>query len=100
MSTSRPPQTYRGAIRRFERFVHGFYEPHVLETFYTPAPNPWIERGVTTVLGGGVFSPGLKARFWIFAFHVCTAFMRVQQALRGRGAFERATGILEPEKAP
>ena len=93
-------RTYRGAIRRFERFVHGFYEPHVLETFYTPAPNPWIERGVTTVLGGGVFHPTVKARFWIFAFHVCAAFMRVQQALRGRGVFERATGILEPEKAP
>jgi flavin-dependent dehydrogenase len=93
-------RTYRGAIRRFERFVHGFYEPHVLETFYTPAPNPWIERGVTTVLGGGVFQPTLKARFWIFAFHVCTSFMRVQQALRGRRAFERATGILDPEKVP
>ena len=93
-------RTYRAAIRRFERFVHGFYKPHVLETFYTPAPNPWIERGVTTVLGGGVFQPSFKARVWIFAFHACTAFIRVQQALRGRGAFERATGILEPEKAP
>ena len=93
-------RTYRGAIRRFERFVHGFYEPHVLETFYTPAPNPWMERGVTTVLGGGVFSPRLEARFWIFAFHVCTAFMRVQQALRGRGAFEQATGIVEREDVP
>jgi flavin-dependent dehydrogenase len=93
-------RTYRGAIRRFERFVHGFYEPHVLETFYTQAPNPWIERGVTTVLGGGVFRPSVGARFWMFAFHVCTAFMWLQQALRGRGAFERATGTLEPEKAP
>jgi hypothetical protein len=93
-------RTYRGAIRRFERFVHGFYEPHVLETFYTPAPNRWIERGITTVLGGGVFSPGFKARFWMFAFHGSTALIRVQQALRGRGAFERATGILEPEKVP
>jgi flavin-dependent dehydrogenase len=93
-------RAYRGAIRRFERFVHGFYEPHVLETFYTPAPNPGIERAITTVLGGGVFSPGLKARFWMLAFHVCTSLVRVQQALRGRGVFERATGILEPEKAP
>ncbi len=93
-------RSYRGAIRRFERFVHGFYEPHVLETFYTAAPNPWIERGVTTVLGGGVFSPGLETRFWIFGFHVCTVLIRVLQSLRGRGAFERATGILEPEKAP
>ena len=93
-------KAYRGAIRRFERFVHGFYEPHVLETFYTPAPHKWIERGVTTVLGGGVFSLGLEARFWVFAFHACAAFIRVLQAFRGRGAFERATGILEPEKAP
>jgi flavin-dependent dehydrogenase len=93
-------RTYRGAIRRFERFVHGFYKPHVLETFYTPAPNRWIERGVTTVLGGGVFYPTVEARVWIFAFHACTALMKVLQALRGRGAFERATGILEPEKAP
>ena len=91
---------YRSAIRRFARFVHGFYEPHMLETFYTVAPNPWIERAVTTVLGGGVFSPGLKARFWIAAFHACAAWMRVLQAFRGRGAFERATGILETRKVP
>jgi len=91
---------YRSATRRFARFVYGFYEPHVLETFYTVAPNPWIERAVTTVLGGGVFSPGLKARFWIAAFHVCAAWMRVQQAFRGRGAFERATGILETREGP
>ena len=90
-------RTYRGAIRRFTRFVHGFYQPHVLETFYTSAPNPWIERGVTTVLGGGVFDPTLKARFWIFAFHVCTAFMWFLQRIRGRGAFEGATGIVERE---
>ncbi|MEO8585616.1 MAG: NAD(P)/FAD-dependent oxidoreductase [Acidobacteriota bacterium] len=92
-------RTYRGAIRQFERFVHGFYEPHVLETFYTPAPNARIERGVTTVLGGGVFHPTLEARFWMFAFHASAALIRIQQAFRGRGAFERATGILESEKA-
>jgi flavin-dependent dehydrogenase len=93
-------RTYRRAIRRFERFVHGFYQPHVLEAFYTPAPNPWIERAVTTVLGGGVFHPTFMARFWAFAFHASTVFMRAQQALRGRGAFERATGILEPGEVP
>jgi len=93
-------RTYRGAIRRFERFVHGFYEPHVLETFYTPAPNRWIERGVTTVLGGGVFHPTFEARFWMFAFHACTALIRVLQSVRGRGAFERATGIVQPERVP
>jgi 2-polyprenyl-6-methoxyphenol hydroxylase-like FAD-dependent oxidoreductase len=93
-------RTYRRAIRRFERFVHGFYEPHVLETFYTPAPSHWIGRGVTTVLGGGVFHPSFKARLWISAFHACTALIRVQQALRGKGAFERATGIVEVEKVP
>src|ERR1035437_878041 len=88
-------KVYRRAVRRFARFVHGFYQPHMLETFYTPSPNPWIERGVTTVLGGGVFHPTLRARFWIFAFHVSAEFIRVVQALRGRGAFERATGIVE-----
>ena len=40
---------------RFVRFVHGFYEPALLETFYTKAPNQRIERAVTTVLSGGVF---------------------------------------------
>jgi flavin-dependent dehydrogenase len=93
-------RTYRSAIRRFTRFVHGFYQPHMLETFYTPAPNPWIERGVTTVLGGGVFHPSVRARFWIFTFHVCAAFMRFRQGLQGRGAFERATGIVEQEESP
>ncbi len=93
-------RTYRGAIRRFERFVHGFYQPHVLETFYTPAPSVWIARGVTTVLGGGVFHPTFKVRLWIFSFHVCAAFIRVLQALRGRGAFERATGIVVSERMP
>jgi flavin-dependent dehydrogenase len=93
-------KVYRRATRRFERFVHGFYQPHMLETFYTPSPNPWIERGVTTVLGGGVFSPGLKARFWITTFHACAAWMRVVQAFRGRGAFERATGIVEGAEEP
>jgi flavin-dependent dehydrogenase len=91
---------YRGAVRRFAGFVHGFYQPHMLETFYTPAPNPWIERGVTTVLGGGVFHPTLEARFWILAFHVSAALVRVVQALRGRGAFERATGIVETQEEP
>jgi flavin-dependent dehydrogenase len=91
---------YRRAVRRFAGFVHGFYQPHMLETFYTSAPNPRIERGVTTVLGGGVFHPTLEARFWIFAFHVCAAFMRILQALRGRGAFERATGIVETQEGP
>jgi flavin-dependent dehydrogenase len=88
-------KTYRLAVRRFEKFVHGFYEPHMLETFYTSSPNVWIERGVTTVLGGGMFHPTLRARFWVFAFHACAAFMRVVQAVRGRGAFARATGIVE-----
>jgi flavin-dependent dehydrogenase len=91
---------YRGAVRRFAGFVHGFYQPHMLETFYTPAPNPWIERGVTTVLGGGVFHPTLEARFWILVFHLSAALMRVVQALRGRGAFERATGIVETQEEP
>jgi flavin-dependent dehydrogenase len=80
------------AMKRFTRFVHGFYKPHMLETFYTPAPNKWIERGVTTALGGGVFFPTLRARFWIAMFHACTGLMRVVQAFRGKGVFERGTG--------
>lgn len=88
-------RSYRRAVRRFARLVHGFYEPHVLETFYTPSPNPWIERGVTTVLSGGVFSPDFKARLSIAAFHFFAAMTRVVQAIRGRGAFERATGLTE-----
>jgi flavin-dependent dehydrogenase len=91
---------YRRAVRRFAGLVHGFYQPHVLETFYTPAPNPWIERGVTTVLSGGVFFPDFKARLSIAAFHFFTAGTRVMQAIRGRGAFERATGLTEGRREP
>ena len=86
---------YRRAVRRFTGLVHGFYQPHMLETFYTPAPNPWIERGVTTVLSGGVFFPDLSARLSIAAFHFFTATTRVVQAIRGRGAFERGTGLVD-----
>jgi flavin-dependent dehydrogenase len=80
---------YRRGVARFTRFVHGFYEPALLETFYTAAPNPWIERAVTTVLGGGVFFPTMKARFFSRTFHACVALMRLQQAVRGHGAFAR-----------
>ena len=72
----------------------------MLETFYTPAPNLWIQRGVTTALGGGVFYPDLRARLWMASFHLCAAVIRVLQAIRGRGAFEKATGIVESEEAP
>ncbi len=93
-------RTYRRAVRRFSRLVHGFYRPHVLETFYTPAPNPWIERGVTTLLSGGAFDMSLKARLAVAAFHVFAALTRVAQAVRGPGAFERATGLLEDRAGP
>ena len=43
---------YRRGVARFTRFVHGFYEPAMLETFYTRAPIQIVERAVTTVLGG------------------------------------------------
>lgn len=89
---------YRGAISRFSSFVHAFYKPHMLETFYTPAPNGRIESAVTTILAGGVFTPSLKARLWTLAFHACTGIVWVKQRLQGRGAFERATGIVVPEK--
>jgi flavin-dependent dehydrogenase len=91
---------YRRAIRRFAVFVHGFYQPHVLETFYTPAPNLWIQRGVTTALAGGVFYPDWKARLFMAAFHWCAAAIRVVQAFRGRGAFEKATGLVESGEGP
>ncbi len=87
---------YRRAVRRFRAFVHGFYQPHVLETFYTPAPHVEIERAVTTVLAGGVFAPSLKSRFWAAMFHVSAQIVRLQQAMRGKGPFERATGIVTP----
>ena len=90
-------RVYKRGVARFARFVHGFYEPAMLETFYTKAPNQWIERAVTTVLGGGVFFPSFKARFFTLTFQVCVVLTRVVQAVRGRGAFERATGIVVPE---
>ncbi|MEO8975465.1 MAG: NAD(P)/FAD-dependent oxidoreductase [Casimicrobiaceae bacterium] len=88
---------YRRGIARFERFVHGFYEPAMLETFYTKAPNPWIERAVTTVLAGGVFFPSFKARFFTLTFRLCVVLTRGLQRMRGCGAFERATGIVAHE---
>ncbi|HEV8269045.1 MAG TPA: NAD(P)/FAD-dependent oxidoreductase [Thermoanaerobaculia bacterium] len=89
-------RVFRRAVARFARFVHGFYRPSMLETFYTPSPNKMIERGVTTVLGGGVFFPTWKARFWISMFHACSVLVGVVQSFRGKGAFERATGIVVP----
>lgn len=90
-------RTYKRGIARFASFVHGFYEPAMLETFYTEAPNPWIERAVTTVLSGGVFRPSIKARFLTRTFHACVALTGVMQALRGSGPFSRATGSVSPE---
>lgn len=87
---------YRKGIARFTRFVHGFYQPHMLETFYTESPNFWISRAVTTVLGGGVFFPTLRARFWTAMFHACAAFVWVVQKFRGAGEFQRGTGLVVP----
>ena len=89
---------YKRGVARFARFVHGFYEPAMLETFYTKAPNQWIERAVTTVLGGGVFFPSFKARFFTLTFQLCVVLTGAAQAVRGRGAFERATGIVAAER--
>lgn len=88
-------RAYRAAIGRFTRFVHGFYTPHVLETFYTPAPNPAIEGAVTTVLAGGVFAPSLKTRFWSLLFHACALLVWAKHRVSGAGPFARATGLLE-----
>ena len=86
----------RGAAR-FRRFVHGFYEPHFLETFYSDAPNRNLVGVVTTLLGGGVFEPDLRTRAWMVAFYACVGLMRVQHWARGAGEFARGTGIVEPE---
>ena len=86
---------YGRAIARFSRFVHGFYQPHVLETFYTESPLPLITGAVTTVLAGAVFRPSLKSRIGAAGFHLASLLVRLKQRATGAGAFERATGLLE-----
>jgi flavin-dependent dehydrogenase len=90
-------RVYRRGVKRFARFVHGFYQPHMLETFYSPSPNHWMERAVTTVLGGGVFFPSLRAHVFTAGFHACAGFVWVVQKFRGAGPFARGTGIVVPE---
>lgn len=82
------------AIARFSRFVHGFYTPHVLETFYTDSPWPLVTGAVTTVLAGAVFRPSLKSRFGTAAFRLASLLIRAKQKAVGAGPFERATGLL------
>lgn len=86
------------AVDWFRKYVYGFYTPALLETFYTPAPSDWIERGVTSVLAGAVFQPGLKARALDRAFHACVGLTRVVQAFRGPGEFARAGGLPAPSR--
>jgi hypothetical protein len=90
-------KSYRRAISRFSRFVHGFYQPHVLETFYSESPVPLITGAVTTVLAGAVFRPGLRSRIGAAAFHLAALLIWLKQRATGAGAFERATGLLERE---
>lgn len=85
---------YRRAIGRFSRFVHGFYTPHVLETFYTDSPWPLVTGAVTTVLAGAVFRPSLKSRFGTAAFRLASILIRAKQKAVGAGPFERATGLV------
>lgn len=85
------------AIARFRRFVHGFYEPHVLETFYTDSPWPLVTGAVTTVLAGAVFRPSLKSRLGAAGFHFAAQLVRLRQRALGAGPFERATGLVEPD---
>ncbi len=84
------------AVRWFRRYVHGFYTPHMLETFYTESPNHWIERGVTSVLAGAVFYPSVRAHVFDRLFHAFVGGAWVLQKVRGRGVFEKATGVLSP----
>ena len=90
-------KVYLKGASRFRRFVHGFYQPHFLETFYSDAPNRNLVGVVTTLLGGGVFEPDLKTRAWMTAFYACVGFMKIQHLARGAGEFARGTGIVEPE---
>ncbi|RXM08029.1 hypothetical protein EO238_28950, partial [Citrobacter sp. AAK_AS5] len=76
---------YGRAISRFRRFVHGFYTPHVLETFYTQSPLPLITGAVTTVLAGAVFRPSLKSRAGTAVFHLAARLVRLRQRSRGAG---------------
>ena len=89
---------YGRAIARFSRFVHGFYTPHVLETFYTESPVPLITGAVTTVLAGAVFRPSLKSRLGASAFHLASLLVRLKQRASGAGPFERATGLIESRR--
>ena len=89
---------YGRAISRFRRFVHGFYTPHVLETFYTESPVPLITGAVTTVLAGAVFRPSLKSRLGASAFHLASLLVRLKQRASGAGPFERATGLIESRR--
>ena len=88
-------ERYGRAIARFSRFVHGFYKPHVLETFYTASPWPLVTGAVTTVLAGAVFRPSLRSRIGAAAFHLASLLVLLKQRATGAGAFERATGLLE-----
>lgn len=88
-------RTYRRGCDRFSTFVHGFYQPHFLETFYAEDPPAWMNRGVTTTLAGGVFAPSAKARVANLGFRFCTHMFRLAQWKRGGGAFAAGTGIVE-----
>ena len=90
----RMERQYGRAIARFSRFVHGFYTPHVLETFYTESPVPLITGAVTTVLAGAVFRPSLRSRLGTAAFHLASLLIRTRQKAVGAGPFERATGLV------
>jgi len=88
----------RKGAARFSSFVHGFYEPHFLEAFYSDAPNKGIEKAVSTILAGGVYEESWEITWWNFCFRICIAALWVGQKIRGKGDFERAAGIVIPEK--
>ena len=90
-------KVYLRGASRFRRFVHGFYQPHFLEAFYTDAPNPRMAAAVTTLLGGGVFEPTFRTKYWMFLFYVAVGGMKVMHLARGAREFARGTGIVEPE---
>jgi flavin-dependent dehydrogenase len=96
---ARYERVYRGGVRRYIDFVHGFYDPAFLETFYSRAPFRGLERAVTAVLAGAVFHPGWRTRFWAWAFRGFVRLVRWRQARHGAGPFATGTGLVQPDPA-
>ncbi|MCI0343064.1 MAG: tryptophan 7-halogenase [Planctomycetales bacterium] len=89
-------ETYRRGVRRYIHFVHGFYDPAFLQTFYTRCPIWAIERTIVSVLAGNVFRPGWNVRWWTLWLRFFVGVTRLVQRVKGPGEFARGTGLVEP----